>query len=109
MNESGIHPQEFKILILPVATEQVTKGGIIKPDITKDSEKFRQVRGTIVELSPFAFTYAKRDEWAEFEAKKPKPGDLALYARNAGEFVKGKDGKDYLLINDKDLIATIEE
>jgi hypothetical protein len=54
-----------------------------------------------VALSPLAFSY----EDAEWE--KPKPGDKVMFAKFAGAAVKGKDGLDYRIINDKDVSAVL--
>lgn len=105
-NTTGIHPTEYKVLIAPKSVEEVTKGGIILPTQTTDSEKYATVEGTVVALSHLAFTYATPNEWGEH---KPKAGDGVIYAKYAGVRVKGKDGREYLLINDKDVCATIEE
>lgn len=108
MNETGIRPTEFKVLVAPKAIEEKI-GSIIMPDQVKDQEKFAQVEGTIIAASPLAFSYATAAEWAAAGAEKPKPGQRVLYAKYAGVRVKGKDGKEYLLVNDKDLTATIED
>jgi co-chaperonin GroES (HSP10) len=106
MNKSGITPTEFKVLVEPKPVEIRTKGGIILPDQTADSEKYAALEGKIVALSHLAFSYATSDEWG---GKKPKPGQQILHAKYAGVRVKGKDGNEYLLINDKDVCALIEE
>lgn len=105
-NQTGIHPTEYKVLIAPKPVEERSKGGIIIPDMTKDSEKYASIEGRIVAISHLAFTYATPDEWG---AHKPKAGDQVLYAKYAGVRVKGKDGKEYVLVNDKDICATIDE
>ncbi len=108
-NPSGISPVEFKVLIDPVKVEETTKGGIILPDNTKESEKFAQIKGRIVACSPLAFTYASKEEWAAAGAEKPKPGDVVSHAKYAGVRLKGKDGKEYLIVNDKDICAVLED
>jgi chaperonin GroES len=109
MNPSGILPTEFKLLVKPKPAEEVSKGGIIIPTSTKDAEKFAQTEGIVIAVSPLAFTYAKPEEWEAAKAKPPQPGQTVLYAKYAGNWVKGKDGGEYLLINDKDVGAIIEE
>lgn len=105
-NPSGITPTEYKVLVDPKPVEVKTKGGIILPDQTAESEKYAALEGRIVAMSHLAFTYATAEEWGE---QKPKPGQQILHAKYAGVRVKGKDGKEYLLINDKDVCALIEE
>lgn len=110
INTTGIQPTEYKVLIAPKSSETVTKGGIILIDQTVESEKYASVEGTIVAASPLAFTYASQAEWDEAGAVKPRAGDRVIYAKYAGVRVKSpKDEQEYLLINDKDLVATIEE
>lgn len=108
-NPSGILPTEFKVLIDPIPVEKKTIGGIIIPETTQESEKFAQIKGRIVAVSPLAFSYASKEEWVAAGAEKPKPGDLVLYAKYAGVRTKGKDGKEYVLANDKDVVALIDE
>lgn len=108
MNPSGITPTEFKVMIDPTPVESKI-GSIIIPDTTKEREEYAQIKGRVVAVSPLAFSYATADEWTAAGAAKPKPGDTVLYAKYAGVRVKGKDGKDYLIVNDKDITATIEE
>lgn len=106
MNLSGIIPTEYKVLVDPKPIEQKTSGGIIIPDQTVHAEKYAAIEGRIVAMSHLAFTYASPEEWGDH---KPKPGQQILHAKYAGVRVKGKDGKEYVLINDKDVVATVEE
>lgn len=106
INTTGIRPTEFKVLIAPKEVEKVSKGGIIFADQTADSEKYATIEGTILAVSHLAFTYATAEEWGD---QKPKPGDRVIFAKYAGVRHKAKDGQEYLLVNDKDIVATIEE
>ena len=101
-NPSGINPVEFKVLIEPKEIETKTAGGIILADMTKESQKWAEIEGRIVAVSPLAFTYSTDAEWG---GQKPKPGDRIIIAKYSGVRVKGADGKDYLLTNDKDVCA----
>lgn len=104
-NTTGINPTEFKVLIAPKATEEITKGGIIIPQSHQEAEKYASVEGVIVDVSHLAFSYATPEEW---DGKKPKAGQRVIYAKYAGVRVKGQDGGEYLLVNDKDVVATVE-
>jgi co-chaperonin GroES (HSP10) len=107
VNTSGIVPTEFKVLIEPKEVETVTKGGIILADQTTTAEKYATIEGTIIDVSHLAFTYATEDEWA---GHKPRAGQRVIYAKYAGVRTKGpKDGKDYILVNDKDICAVFED
>ncbi len=89
----------------PTKVDEKTKGGIILPDETKERDQFAQMQGTLVAVSPLAFTYANADEWAG--ADKPRVGDKVLFAKFAGAKIKGNDGEDYRIISDKDVSAVL--
>jgi len=101
-NPSGIMPTEYKILVAPKLTADKTAGGIILPDDTKHRDQHAQMEGTIVAVSPLAFSY---DNWKD--ASPPKVGDRILFAKYSGAVVKGRDGVDYRIINDKDCAAVL--
>lgn len=103
-NPSGISPTEYKVLLKPKTVDEKTAGGIILPDEHKDREQFAQMEGEIVAVSPLAFSY---DGWSGHEHAKPKPGDRVLFAKFSGAKVKGKDGVEYRLTNDKDVAAVL--
>lgn len=103
-NTSGIHPIEYKCLVSPVEVSAKI-GSIHIPDEYKDREQFAQMEGVLVAASPLAFTYADKADWGG--AEQPKPGDRVMFAKFAGAKVKGKDGKDYRIVNDKDIAAVL--
>lgn len=105
-NPTGIMPTEFKVLILPKEVESISKGGIILPSQAVDAEKSATIEGEIVAVSHLAFTYATAEEWGD---KKPKPGQRVIFAKYAGVRHTAKDGQEYLLVNDKDVVAIIGE
>ena len=102
-NESGISPIEYNVLLKQDAVDQKTKGGLIKPDEVLDRDKHGQTRGTIVAVSPMAFTF---DDWPH-GVEKPKPGDKVAIAKHAGTFLTGNDGEEYRVVKDKDIVAVI--
>jgi co-chaperonin GroES (HSP10) len=105
LNMSGINPIEYKVLIKPVEEKGFVefKGGfkLHKPDETKERDQHAAMEGEIIAVSPFAFSY---EEWP-VEAVKPHPGQTAIFARYSGVTIKGFDGVEYRLMNDKDVIA----
>ena len=103
-NPSGVFPTEFKCLILPVEVSDKI-GNVFIPDEFKSREQFAQMEGVLVALAPLAFTY---DKWEGIEHMKPKVGDKVLFAKFAGFEYKGKDGKKYRVVNDKDVSAVLE-
>lgn len=100
-NPSGIQPTEFKVLVRPAPVE--TKiGSIIIPEQHLEKKEFARVEGTLIAVSPAAFNY---DGMAPEMA--PKVGDRVLYAKYSGLEIKGKDGVEYKIINDRDICAVL--
>lgn len=104
IDTSGFDGLEYKVLVKPVEVgkEIELKGGfkLIRPDETHEREQHAAMEGKIVSMSPFAFTY---EEWPA-GARKPQVGDVVVFARYAGLLVKGVDGIDYRVMNDKDIM-----
>lgn len=98
MNSSGITPLDLKVLVKPDPVEEVTAGGIIKPQTAADKEKYAATRGTLAAVGPNAMKDWGADALIEVGAR-------VVYAQYAGARVKGDDGDDYILMNDGDLIA----
>ena len=103
VNEAGIRPLEFRVLVKPDQTEQVTQGGIYIPDNTHEREGFAQVKGTLVAYGDSAF-----QDWSEQERTDLQPGARVYYSKYQGIMVNGADGDDYRLMNDKDIGAIIQ-
>jgi co-chaperonin GroES (HSP10) len=40
--------------------------------------------------------------------ERPKPGDRIAFARHSGAFILGKDGVEYRIVKDKDVVAVID-
>lgn len=99
VNTSGMQPVEYKILIAPEAIEEVSAGGIVLAGKTTAREAMAQVKGTLVAVGGNAF-----EDW---KGAIPQVGDVIWFAKYAGYVVKGADGKDYRLANDKDCSAII--
>jgi chaperonin GroES len=102
MNPSGIEPLDLKVLVRPDSAEKVSAGGIIIPDATADRQKFAVVKADLIAVGSNAFK-----EWGLGNA--PASGSRILMAQYAGARVKGKDGEDYVLMNDEDCIALLAE
>lgn len=101
-NPSGIRPLEYKVLVRPEKVEEKTAGGIYIPEPVKDKEQHAQMQGVIIEKSPHAFSY---EEWPD--GGQPEVGDMVMFARYAGSAWKGKDGVDYMVMSDKDIVAVL--
>jgi co-chaperonin GroES (HSP10) len=101
MNDSGIHPKGARVLVLPEQVEKQSKGGIVFHDEAVKREEMAQTKGVVVEVGPDCWLDQNTQEWA-------KVGDTIVFGRYAGVFYDGKDGKKYRLINDLDVVATLD-
>lgn len=106
VNTSGILPVEYKILILPEQAEETDEtlkrakaAGLVLVDKTTEREKMAQVKGRLIAAGGNAF-----EDWA---GQVPQPGDVVYFAKYAGYVVKGDDGQEYRLANDKDVSAVL--
>lgn len=105
-NPSGIIPTGFNVLIKPEKVEEKI-GSIFIPEKERDRMQFATTRGTIVAVSPVAFTYVEREQWDNAGSGPPKPGDAVVYKRYSGVEAKGNDGETYFLVEDREVYATI--
>lgn len=91
-------------MVVAVAPTPEQRNGIFMPDSVRDKEKLTEVKGRIVSMSPACF------DFASFPAgSAPKIGDAIQFARLAGVMTTGADGKEYRLLQDRDVLAIVEE
>jgi co-chaperonin GroES (HSP10) len=99
----GLRATGFTVLVALADPEKITKGGIILTEQTVERESMKTARGRVVSVSPAAFDYA------DFAGQHAKLGDIVAFAQYAGIIVKGDDGRDYRLLQDKEVWGIIEE
>lgn len=101
-NPSGIWPMEYKVVVRP--KEVAAKiGSIHIPETTQERDRYATQEGTIVAIAEKAFS--EPDIWG---SNLPKIGSDVLFSKYAGLLRKGKDGKDYRVLVDKDIAAILE-
>lgn len=113
-SHAGIAPFEFKVVVLPNKVNEKSRGGVIIPDVVQGQQQQAVSKGTIVAVSPFAFTYFDPDvkTYRQVLAKwpgTPKIGDQVLFARYSGSELRGNDWETYRIMNDKDVMAILDE
>ena len=109
-NKSGIHPVEYKILVLPDKIDDMSAGGLFLSASAIEKEQHAQERGVLVKIGGSAF-----EGWyVEDDTIVPKEGDKIIYPKYSGIRVHGKDedehGKSviYRVMNDKDIMAIVD-
>ncbi len=88
-----VKPLSDRVLIEPVAAEEVTVGGIIIPDTAKE----KPLRGTVKAVG----------NGTKDEAMVVKEGDTVLYGKYAGTELE-VDGVKYLMMRQSDILAILE-
>ena len=100
MKTPKIVPLEYKVIVQPKKVEEKTSGGIILPATTKDELQAAAMEGTLVAMSPYAFQ--------GFENAAAKVGQRVLFSKYVGQLhVEGDE--QYRILNDKDIIAILED
>lgn len=98
-----IIPLLHSVLIKPDEVETKTASGIVIPDMVTDKERKAVEYGTVVSVGPRAFIDYGRDPTIL------KGGDRISFARYAGKVIKDSDDVEYILVNDIDILAKIED
>jgi len=101
VNKSGIHPQGNRVLIKTLELEEKTASGIILATVSqREREEMANTTGEVIEVGPEAFT-DRETVWC-------KPGDRVIFAKYAGLLYVGKDDVKYRVINDDNIVATLD-
>jgi chaperonin GroES len=94
-----IRPLSDKVLVERVEAEAKTAGGIVLPDTAKEKPQ----RGKIISVGK-----GKVLEDGTRREVQVKKGDLVLFTSYAGTEIK-IDGKEYLIMDESDIMAVIEK
>lgn len=100
----GLRATGFAMVVAVAPVAETSKGGIFIPDSVRDKEKLTEVKGRIVSMSPACFDFASFPE-----GSTPVVGDAIQFAKLAGIMTTGADGREYRLLQDRDVLAIVEE
>ena len=94
-----IRPLADKVLVQRLEAETTTAGGIVLPDSAKEKPQ----QGKIVSVGA-----GKMADDGTVRKLQVKKGDIVLFTSYAGTDVKLND-KEYLIMNESDIMAVIEK
>lgn len=94
-----IRPLGDKVLVKRVEAEAKTAGGIVLPDTAKEKPQ----RGEVVSVGE-----GKTLENGKRKEVQVKKGDTVLFTSYAGTEIK-IEGKEYLIMDESDIMAVIEK
>ncbi len=92
---SKLQPLGDRVVIKPIAREEVTKGGIVLPDTVKEKPQ----EGEIIAAGPGRLT----DDGKRIEMDV-KVGDIVIYAKYAGTEFK-VDDEELIILRESDILA----
>ncbi len=109
LNTSGIVPFDRRVLVRHDAVDEKI-GSIILPDAERDKKKFAQTKATVIAVGAMAWDEARYDARQHgIVTQFPEAGSRVLVGRYTGDIHKGKDGNEYVVLNDSDIIAFLDE
>ena len=94
----NLQPLGERIMVKPMAQEEVSKGGIILPDSAKEKPQQGEV---------MAIGKGKLLETGQIIPMEVKVGDKVLYGKYSGTEIK-LEGEEYLIIKESEIFAIIK-
>ncbi len=93
-------PLADRVLVEVLEAEERTKGGIVLPDTAKE----RPQQGKVIAVGK-----GKLLDNGEVKPLEVKEGDIVVFSKYAGTEVRTKDGDEYLILREDDILAIVEE
>src|SRR5689334_9271663 len=94
----GLRPLGDRVVIRPLAREEVTKSGIVLPDTAKEKPQ----HGEVLAVGP-----GRTLDTGERIKMDVKDGDKVLFAKYAGTEFKLED-EELLILSEKDILAVMD-
>jgi chaperonin GroES len=94
-----IKPLGDRIVIRPLEAEERSKGGIVLPDTAKEKPQ----EGIVVAVGK-----GRVLENGKLQAPEVKVGDRVLYGKYSGTEITTKEGEEYLIVREEDILAIVK-
>ena len=91
-------PLHDRILVRSIDAEEKSAGGIIIPDTAKEKPQEGEV---------MAVGDGKKTDDGKVQAMTVKVGDRVLYGKYSGTEIADKDGQEYLIMREDDILAIL--
>lgn len=95
----NLKPLGDRVIVKPAQAEEQTKSGLVIPDTAKEKPQ----RGEIVAAGD-----GKRDDDGKRIPLDVKVGDVVIYRKYGGDEIK-IDGIEYKILEERDIIAIVED
>lgn len=100
-------PTGYRMLVKPLPADQYSEGGI---DLSAalDAQKILCQIGLVIKLGPLCYD---TKHYPERYGDTPwvKEGQWVMYGKYSGSRFKTKDGNEWILLNDDNILATVPE
>jgi chaperonin GroES len=94
----NIQPLADRIVVKQLDAQEKTKGGIVLPDTAKEKPQ----EGEVVAVGK-----GRRLDDGKVQALEVKVGNRILYGKYSGTEIATKDGKEYLIMKEEDVLAIV--
>lgn len=105
-NTSGIRPIQDMVLVKPDEDLPTKNGMLAIPEFIVARHSLAQTYGYIVAWGPVAFKFEEKQYGVSYT---PKQGQRVMFSKFGGIVIKGKDGSQYRMFKDGDIIAEVDE
>lgn len=95
--KTDLVPLADRIVVTPLKQDEVTASGLVIPDTAKEKPQ----QGEVIAVGP-----GKVDDSGTRHPVDVETGDRILYAKYTGTEIK-LDGIDYVVLNEKDVLAKL--
>lgn len=95
----NFQPLSDRVIVKPLSAEEVTQGGIVLPDTAKEKPQ----EGKIVAVGK-----GKVLDNGTVQAVEVKVNDCVLYGKYSGTEIKNKDGDEFLIMREDEILAIVK-
>ena len=93
-----LQPLADRIIVEPLSSEEVTRGGIVLPDTAKEKPQ----QGKVIAVGK-----GKVMDNGQVHALEVKVGDIVLYGKYSGNEIK-ESGETLLIMREEDVLAIVK-
>jgi chaperonin GroES len=94
----NLQPLGDRVVIKPLEAENKTKGGIVLPDTAKEKPQ----EGKVIAVGK-----GKVSDAGHLQPLEVKVGDRVLYGKYSGSEITTKDGDEFLIMREEDILAIL--
>ena len=95
-----LQPLADRIIVKPLEAEEKSKGGIVLPDTAKEKPQEGEV---------IAVGKGRAGKDGKVIALEVKVGDRVLYGKYSGSEITTKQGEEYLIMKEEDVLAIVSK